>query len=153
MTQFSLASVGSPTAAQLAAFKEFASVNAGTDTLLTSMLTRAMLAVQEWEDVALLGATATLIVSDREDTAAPVHLYLTPSTITSVQNGEGDAIAYSLVGKELIPSYRAAAVKVVYSVVPNDADVTNLMPKVFRYATALYDGESSSTLARILQER
>ena len=153
MTQFSLASVGSPTAAQLAAFKEFAAVNAGSDALLTEMLTRAMLSVQEWEDKALLTGTATLIVSDREDTAAPVHLYLTPGEIASVQNAAGDSIQYSLVGKELIPSYRAEAVKVVYAVSPAAGDVSALMPKVYRYAAALYDGETSSTLARILQER
>ena len=153
MTQFSLSSVAAPTSAQLAAFKEFASVNAGSDALLTGMLTRAMLAVQEWEDKSLLGATATLVVTDREDTAAPIHLYLTPSEIVSVSNADGDPLAYSLVGNELIPSYRTAAVTVVYKTAPEDGNVTALMPKVYRYATALYDGEESATLARILQER
>lgn len=153
MTQFSLSSVASPTAAQVASFKEYASINAGSDALLTDMLTRAMLAVQEWEDRSLLGATATLVVSQPDGICDPVHLYLTPGEITSVQNAAGDAIAYTLVGKELIPSFRTAAVKVVYTTSPAAGDVTALMPKVYRYATALYDGESSSTLARILQER
>ena len=153
MTQFSLSSVAYPTAAQVAVFKEFAAVNAGSEALLAEMLTRAMLAVQEWEDRSLLAATVTLTVTDREDTAAPVHLYLTPSEVTSVSNADGEALAYSLVGKELIPSYRTAAVTVVYKTAPEDGDLLALMPKVYRYATALYDGESSSTLARILQER
>ena len=153
MTQFSLDSVCPPTREQLADFKEFAAVNAGSDVLLGGMLTRAMLAVQEWEDRALLCGTATLIVTGREDTAAPVHLYLTPDTVESVQNADGESIAYSLVGKELIPSYRTAAVKVVYRVAPLDADIAALMPKVFRYAAALYDGEDAATLAHLLQEK
>lgn len=153
MTQFSLSSVYPPSREQLAAFKEFASINAGSDALLGGMLTRAMLAVQEWEDKALLRCTATLSVTGREDTAAPVHLYLTPGEVVSVSNADGDTLAYSLVGSELLPSFRTASVCVVYKVVPNEADVLALLPKVYRYATALYDGESASTLARILQER
>jgi hypothetical protein len=34
-----------------------------------------------------------------------------------------------------------------------DADLADLMPKVYRYGAALYDGEDSPALAKILQER
>ena len=42
--------------------------------------------------------------------------------------------------------------KVTYKTVPNEGDRERLLPTVFRYGTALYDGEEAGVLNRILME-
>lgn len=153
MIDFRLTQVADPTAAQLASFKEFAAVNSGSDALLLSMLKRAMVEVQAWDDRSLLVSTAVLTWADREDPGAPVRLYQSPATISSVVDGNGDSVSYSLVGNMLVPSYRVGALTITYTTSVSDADLAALLPKAFRYAAALYDGEDSASLARILQER
>ena len=155
MLNFRLTDVAQPCRAHLEAFRNFAAVSGeATDALLLDMLRRAMLAVQEWEDKSLLAARATLVVLDRDDPAGPVHLFLTPSEVVTVEEPlSGEPLEYSLVGTELIPSWRTRNVRVVYDTAPEKADIDALMPKVYRYAAALYDGDDSAALARILQER
>lgn len=153
MIDFRLASVPDPTAAQLADFKAFLAANgAESDAFLTAILKRAMLAVQAWDDRALLSGTATLVVSGREDND-PVRLYLTPGTIASVLDGDATPVAYSLAGKALYPARSVRDLVITYAVVPADDDLAALLPKVYRYASALYDGDESGALARILQEK
>lgn len=153
MIDLRLTTVADPTQAQLDAFKEFASINAGSDALLLSMLKRAMMAVQDWEDHSLLAVTAVLTVTDREDPYEPILLYGSVASVTSVVDGAGNDVEYTRVGRLLVPSYRTAAVTITYTTAVSDADLAELMPKVYRYAAALYDGEDSSTLNRILQEK
>ena len=47
---------------------------------------------------------------------------------------------------------RKGTVKVTYETVPNEGDRERLLPTVFRYGTALYDGEDPDVLKRILME-
>lgn len=155
MIDYRLTNVADPTAAQLAEFKAFIAANgAETDAFLSSLLKRAMMAVQDWDDRTLLASTATIVATGRENGNEPVLLYGTPVADTiSVADAAGDALGFSLVGRLIVPSFRSTALTITYNTAPDDADLADLMPKAYRYGAALYDGESSSTLARILQER
>jgi len=144
---------GNPTADQLESFKAFASVNgAATDASLQEMLRRAMAEVQEWEDRTLLETDFSLTVTDREDPAAPVTLYGNPATVTAV-DAAGEAVDGKVLGRQFFPARPACALTITYTATPDASDVADLAAKVYRYATALYDGESPQTLNRILQER
>lgn len=154
MIDYRITQIADPTAEQLAGFKAFIAANgAETDAFLLSILKRAMMAVQDWEDRTLLAGTATIVASGRENGGEPVLLYGTPDEVESVTGADGNALEYSLVGRFLLPSYRAAALTITYTTAPTDADLADLMPKVYRYGAALYDGEGSPALAKILQER
>ena len=154
MIDYRITQIADPTAEQLAGFKAFIAANgAETDAFLLSILKRAMMAVQDWEDRTLLAGTATIVASGRENGGDPVLLYGTPDEEESVTGADGNALEYSLVGRFLLPSYRAASLTITYTTAPVDADLADLMPKVYRYGAALYDGEGSPALAKILQER
>lgn len=154
MIDYRITQIADPTAEQLAGFKAFIAANgAETDAFLLSILKRAMMAVQDWEDRTLLAGTATIVASGRENGGDPVLLYGTPAEVESVTGADGNALEYSLVGRFLLPSYRAASLTITYTTAPVDADLADLMPKVYRYGAALYDGEDSPALAKILQER
>lgn len=154
MIDYRITQIADPTAEQLAGFKAFIAANgAETDSFLLSILKRAMMAVQDWEDRTLLAGTATIVASGRENGGDPVLLYGTPDEVESVTGADGNALEYSLVGRFLLPSYRAASLTITYTTAPVDADLADLMPKVYRYGAALYDGEGSPALAKILQER
>ena len=154
MIDYRITQIADPTAEQLAGFKAFIAANgAETDAFLLSILKRAMMAVQDWEDRTLLAGTATIVASGRENGGDPVLLYGTPDEVESVTGADGNALEYSLVGRFLLPSYRAASLTITYTTAPVDADLADLMPKVYRYGAALYDGEGSPALAKILQER
>lgn len=154
MIDYRITQIADPTAEQLAGFKAFIAANgAETDAFLLSILKRAMMAVQDWEDRTLLAGTATIVASGRENGGEPVLLYGTPDEVESVTGADGNALEYSLVGRFLLPSYRAASLTITYTTAPADADLADLMPKVYRYGAALYDGEGSPALAKILQER
>lgn len=144
---------GTPTTEQLAAFKLFASVNAAaTDALLTSILRRAMAEVQKWEDRTLLATSYVVVVTEREDPAAPVKLYGDNYTFTSVADGAGNPVDYQIAGRQLFPLGGASILSVAYTTSPTSSALADLLPKVYRYACALYDGEDAQTLNRILQE-
>ena len=154
MIDYRITQIADPTAEQLAGFKAFIAANgAETAAFLLSILKRAMMAVQDWEDRTLLAGTATIVASGRENGGEPVLLYGTPDEVESVTGADGNALEYSLVGRFLLPSYRAASLTITYTTAPTDADLADLMPKVYRYGAALYDGEDSPALAKILQER
>ena len=145
---------GEPTTDQLTEFKNYASVNsAATDALLKSMLTSAMLAVGEWEDVSLLACTCRVSSLGRECAYEPVHLFGTPDEITSMVDGMGDAVDGTMVGKEVILGGPAVDLVVTYTTKVEAGNLSRLLPKVYRYAVALYDGESPQVLNRILTER
>lgn len=156
MIDYRLTNIADPTAEQLAGFKAFlASNGAETDAFLYGILKRAMCAVQDWEDRTLLAATAMITATGREDDPGePVLLYGNPKEDTiEAYNGAGNAMEFSVVGRLLVPSYRVPALYIIYTTAPDEGALATLMPKVYRYAAALYDGDSSSDLARILQER
>lgn len=145
---------GEPTNEQLVEFKNYASVNtAATDALLLTMLQSAMLDVGEWEDVSLLVCTCRVSSVGRECPYEPVRLFGTPDEVTGMVDGRGDAVEGTLVGKDVILAVPAADLVVTYTTKVDAASLSRLLPKVYRYAVALYDGESSQVLNRILTER
>ena len=154
MIDYRITQIADPTAEQLAGFKAFIAANgAETDAFLLSILKRAMMDVQGWEDRTLLAGTATIVAYGRENGSEPVLLYGTPSAVVSCVGADGNALEYSLVGRFLLPSYRAASLTITYTTAPTDADLADLMPKVYRYGEAVFNGEDSPALAKILQER
>lgn len=145
---------GAPSAAQLASFKEYAAMNGGaSDAMLTDMLRRAMVAVQEWEDKTLLAASVKITATAREDDpTAPVTLYGWPLSVASVADGDGNAVDFSLIGRQVFPKAGAAALVIDYTTAPVEGIVNPLLPKVYRYACALYDGMDAKDLNAILME-
>lgn len=145
---------GDPTTEQLDEFKNYASVNsAATDALLKSMLKSAMLAVGEWDDVSLLACTCRVSAIGRECAYEPVRLFGTPDEVTGMVDGRGEDIPGTLVGRDVIPGSPAVDLVVTYTTRVEGASLSRLLPKVYRYAVALYDGESPQVLNRILTER
>ena len=145
---------GEPTTEQLEEFKNYASVNsAATDALLMSMLKSAMLAVGEWEDVSLLACTCRVSALGRECAYEPVRLFGTPDEVLGMVDGRGEDVTGTLVGRDVILGGPAANLVVTYTTKVSEGDLSRFLPKVYRYAVALYDGEEAPVLNRILTER
>lgn len=134
----------------LQALKSYAGISDDSqDYLLTSMLNRAFLKVQEYEDVALLASTIEVTVTDKEDEF--VKLYQGAAEILSVTNAEGAAITHKLISARQL-RVSGSVVKVTYTTEPTDENYQYLLPVVLRYATALYDGADVAELNKILWE-
>lgn len=155
MIQVSVKSLGTPTTDQLAQFKAFYAGNgAESDAQLTAILRSAMVEVQEWEDVSLLDEEISIVCAARRDPRAPIRLYRTVKTISSVKDQDGNDIEYTRFGNLLTLGRPARNVEVVYSAGAgeNGFQVDNLLPKVFRLACAKLDGEDAKTVNAILME-
>ena len=140
-----------PKREHLSMFKQYASVpDNSRDALLTVLLRSAMKAVQEAADKSLLPCTLELVVSEREDNDF-VKLYQTPDEILSVTDGAGKAIDYKRDSNFIRCFMFTPTVIVRYKTKPM-RDAEALLPVVFQYATALYDGESTDTLNKILAQ-
>lgn len=117
------------------------------DAWLLSCLTRAVLSVQEKADKSLIACT--LCVRD-EEAISGVRLYQTVKDIISVTDGRGVACGYSVAGRVVFTMTERAAI--IYTTEPKQGNVDMLLPVVYEYATALYDGQDSKTLAAILEQ-
>lgn len=117
------------------------------DAWLTSCLTRAVLSVQEKADKSLI--PCTLRVSE-EEARGGVRLYQTVQSIERVTDCNGSEIGYSIVGRMVYTKSESASV--TYTTMPMQGNVDMLLPVVYQYATALYDGQDSRTLASILEQ-
>lgn len=138
-----------PAAAWLDALKAYASVaDDAQDSLLTALLIRACIRVQEMADRSILACTLELTDDDVEDNT--VRLYQTVAEVLDVKSVEGHRQYWQPAGKN-IRVYSNSAV-VTYRTEPREADIDRLLPIVYQYATALYDGEDSKTLANILTQ-
>ena len=129
--------------------KAYAAVPDGAqDSLLSAILMRAVLSVQEVADKSLLACTIELREDDVEDNT--VRLYQTMSEVVSVTTPVGHRL-YWEPRSNGIRVYEPSVV-VTYKTEPREGDVVNLLPVVFQYATALYDGQDTKTLASILSQ-
>lgn len=129
--------------------KDYAAVADGAqDSLLSSLLLRAVLRVQELANKSLLACTYELHEDDVEDNW--VRLYQTVSEVVSVSTPVGNRLYWEPRSKG-IRVYEDSVV-VVYKTEPRDGDIEDLLPIVFQYATALYDGQDTKTLASILSQ-
>lgn len=142
-----------PTTQQIAAWREYASINDTAQAALhKACLKAAMKVVGDWHDVTLLSGSVRIDVTEREDNA-PVVLYGTPDTITSVKDGAGNALGYTYADGAVTPDGYTAGVSVVYTTKVNTGTLDDLIVKAWRYATALYDGEDETSLSNILLAR
>lgn len=138
-----------PAAAWLDQFKAYASVaDDSQDSLLNALLVRACIRVQEMADRSILACTLELAEGDVEDNT--VRLYQTVSEVLDVTTAEGHRQYWQPAGKNIRVYSDTAVVR--YKTEPRAADIDRLLPIVYQYATALYDGEDSKTLANILTQ-
>lgn len=132
----------------LSAFKAYAAVpDSSQDQLLESLLLRSIISVQEMADRSILDSKVKLF---DDDSYYGVRLYMSVKEIESVKDGEGAEVSYTRRGKSIFTKTEQA--EVIYTTEANAADVAALLPVVYQYATALYDGQDSRTLANILMQ-
>lgn len=133
-------------------FKQYASVpDDSRDALLASLLKTAVLKVQESANVAI--AACTYRVTAAVPASGIVRLYMGGGDITECVDADGDFVRFDpLPGARVQTFLRTGYVKVTYQTVPNEGDRERLLPTVFRYGTALYDGEDPKVLNMILME-
>lgn len=153
MIQLQVIELGSPTAEQLAGFKAFfAGAGGETDEQLTGMLRSAMAEVQEWEDRSLLAETLAVIQAQRTDPRAPIRLYRSVTSVTSVTDENDAAVPYTRFGNMLYLGEPRRNVRVEYVTGPREADLYELLPKAYRLAAAKYDGDDPKEINRIIME-
>ena len=141
--------IGSLPQGCLDGFKAYAAISdESQDMLASSMLTRAMLRVQEQADRSLLPCTFRL---EDDEVDGLVRLYQNIDQIVSVKDGNGQAIAWTRAGRTLSVGM-VQSVVVEYTTKVEVGNVVDLLPVVYQYATALYDGQDSRTLASILEQ-
>ena len=135
-------------------FKQYASMPDGSrDAVLRGLLQSAILRVQEYGDMALLECTAKQVAEVPEDSGV-IRLYLGGGDVESLKttNG-GNNVAYDpLPGGKLNVFVRGCEVEVVFRAKPEAGELERAKATVLRYATALYDGESTIVLNSILSE-
>lgn len=114
---------------------------------LVTCITRAVLSVQEKADKSLIACTFRVT---EEDAYAGVRLYQTVKDIQSVTDGMGVEHEFTINGRMVYTMTEKASV--TYTTEPAQGDIDMLLPVVYQYATALYDGQDSRTLASILEQ-
>lgn len=149
MVSLEIISMQEPAAEWLQELKSYASVSDDAqDSLLRSLLTRACIRVQEMSDRSVLACTLRLHEDEVGDNT--VRLYQTVSEVIEVTSAEGHRQYWEPRGRS-IRVYSNTAV-VTYTTEPKEGDIRSLLPVVYQYATALYDGQDSRTLASILTQ-
>lgn len=134
----------------MAGFKAYASVaDESQDALLESLLLRSVLRVQEMADRTILGCRFRLAENEVED--GVIRLYQSVKSIDRVTDGEGNEIRYTRANRTLSCGV-VDAVVVEYTTEATAGNVDELLPIVYQYAIALYDGQDSRTLAAILMQ-
>ena len=135
-------------AAWLEQFKAYAGIaDNAQDSLLQAILSKAVLSVQQKADRSLIACTIELYEDEVEGNA--VRLYQTVSQVVSVK-GKAAELYWEPRGHSI--RVYSDSVTVTYKTEPHLADIDTLLPIVYQYATALYDGEDSKTLASILSQ-
>lgn len=140
--------------AWLEAFKQYASVPDDLrDDLLRRILRTAILRVQEYADRALIRCRVRQVCRSDAETGQ-IRLYL--------GGGEEISVTYDYGGEEapytqktadlLVISPRGSLVTVEFTTIPAKSWRDQAQPTVFRYATAIYDGEAVEVLNSILNE-
>ncbi len=134
-------------------FRQYASVpDHSRDALLRSLVAGAVLKVQEFADRALVECTVRQTARVPEN--GRFELYLGGGEVISVDvpSSAWTASYTALPGGILRISPTGLDAEVVFKASPKEVDLARLKPVLFRYATALYDGEDTDVLNRILLE-
>lgn len=137
-----------PTHVALEALKGYAAVSDnGQEYLLMMALKRAFAMVQRYADVALISCQ---YVVKADDHGGEVRVYM-GGKVDSVKDAEGATVPFEQYG-DLVQLHTDRYVEVTFTTSPSPADYDRLLPVVLRYATACYDGKSTSELNAILKE-
>ena len=138
---------GKPTDGAMNMLMKYAAVfDQGQKEILSSCLVRAMDMVQRTADVALLPGRWRIVASEYN---GEIKVYM-GGLVESVSGRQGEAIPFRQYGDKVFVSGEYAEVVFTTEVDPAQYDV--LFPVVLKYATALYDGQDSRTLASILMQ-
>lgn len=133
-------------------FKQYASVpDDSRDGMLLRILKRAMLAVQESADTAVLPCVLELTAHDVKAGEA-LRLYQGGAAVESVTDGQGNALAYRAERDRVVLEESAPTAVVTYSNEVSTPDADRLQPVCWELATAIYDGEDASVQAGILKK-
>lgn len=119
------------------------------DAILQQMLTTAALEIQEHADVSILPCELELHV-DR-NTSRDIRLYQTPAEVLSVTSADGAGVDYTTEGRYVRTAGVLPSLVVNYTTEPREAEYGRLLPLVFQYATALYDGQTDELIKIIAQ--
>lgn len=117
--------------------------------LLESTLRAAVLKVQSYADRAIVATTFRLRATP---IAGRVSLYQGGGKVASVTDAIGNALDYDQPAPDIINAGYSGDVVVTYTTEPAEGNVDALKLVVYRYTTALYDGETPDTLGVILNE-
>ena len=153
MTRLEVISIVKPLCPDwLEAFKQYASVpDAGRDAMLETLLRSAILRVQEYADRAIVSTNLRLTAD--AGASGIVKLYEGGGEILSVTDERGEFVRFDpLPGHRVQLFVRNVPVVIEYQTQPMEGDAEGLKPTVYRYATALYDGEEQAVLDAILAE-
>lgn len=151
MIQVRIIESGEPQADHLEQFKQYASVpDDSRDGVLQKMLKRAMLAVQEHSDTAILPCKFELTITDVKP-GETVRLYQGGKTVIKAEDQNGETVEYTQVGNSIRVSRRCATLVVVYQNEVNIPEAEKLQPVIWQLATAIYDGEDPKVQASILK--
>ena len=134
-------------------FKQYSSVpDHSRDALLLALLKSAVLKVQEFADRALVRCTVRQTAQVPE--SGQFQLFLGGGEVSSVDvpSSGWETSWKALAADRLRISPTGLDAEVVFRAEPKVADLVKLKPTVFRYGTALYDGEDTDVLNRILLE-
>lgn len=152
MIQVRILQCNDPLADHLEQFKQYASVpDDSRDGVLLKMLKRAMLAVQESSDVAILPSTLELTVTEVK-AGDVVRLYQGGKTVVSCKDQDGLNAGYVQEGDRLRMLGWSDSLKVVYENEVIIPEAEKLQPLIWQLATAIYDGEDASVQNAILRQ-
>lgn len=121
------------------------------DAMLHNLLYSAVRRVQEYADKALVKSKVVVTV-DASETDRMVRLYMGGGKIISVTDNDGNSVPYEAVKGNLLKVHAMGGVCIEYETEPSDSDFDECKVTVYRYATALFDGESTEVLNSILNE-
>lgn len=139
-----------PTAEQLEKFKRYASIpDCSQDAVLQKILKRAMLAVQDFSDTALLNCSLRLVVMPVAR-GELIRLYQGGETVLRAVDPYNRPVEYTRRGNCIHVNQPADVVTVDYQNTVDPAAAEELMPVVWELATAIYDGEDTTAQAAIL---
>lgn len=139
-----------PTAEQLEQFKRYASIpDCSQDAVLMKILKRAMLAVQDFSDTAMLACTLRLVVWPVAQ-GELIRLYQGGDTVLRVLDPNDRYMDYVKTKGCIIVKEAADVVTVEYQNAVDPAAAEELLPVVWELATAIYDGEDTTAQAAIL---
>ena len=151
MIQVRITESGEPQADHLEQFKQYASVpDDSRDGVLQKMLKRAMLAVQEHSDTAILPCKFELAITDVKP-GDSIRLYQGGKTVIRAEDENGYVVDFVQEGSRIRVRERCATLVVIYTNEVNIPEAEKLQPVIWQLATAIYDGEDPKVQASILK--